>query len=128
LNYLGIRIHYKRLQNSDQRKIEERVEKRRARWKVKLISIGGRLTLINSVLSSLPIYMMSFFAISKGVLKKLGYFRSRFYLQGDENKQKYRLVRWIIVCRPKDQGGLGIYDLKIKNTALLLSKWLSINF
>jgi hypothetical protein len=31
LNYLGIPIHYKRLQNSDWRKIEERVDKRLAR-------------------------------------------------------------------------------------------------
>ena len=70
LKYLGIPIHYKKLQNSDRRNIEERVEKRLASWKGKLLSIGGRLTLINSVLSSLPMYMMSFFAIPKGVLKK----------------------------------------------------------
>jgi hypothetical protein len=41
LNYLGIPIHYKRFQNSDGRKIEERVEKRLASWKGKLISIRG---------------------------------------------------------------------------------------
>ncbi|WVZ75254.1 hypothetical protein U9M48_023328 [Paspalum notatum var. saurae] len=68
-------------------------------------------------------YMMSFFAIPKGVLKKLNYFRSRFFWQGDESKRKYRLARWNILCQPKDQGGLGIHDLNIKNTALL-SKWL----
>ena len=28
-----------------------------------------------------------------------------------------------MVCRPKDQGGLGIHDLQVKNEALL-SKWL----
>ena len=27
------------------------------------------------------------------------------------------------MCRPKDQGGLGIHDLQVKNTALL-GKWL----
>jgi hypothetical protein len=105
------------------REIEEQVEKRLANLKGKLISIGGRLTLINLVLSSLPMYMMSFFAISKGVLKKLDYFRSRFYWQGDENKRKYFLFRWTILCQPKDQGGLGIHYLSVKNIALL-SKWL----
>ena len=92
-------------------------------WKGKYLSIGGRLTLINSVLSSLPMYMMSFFALPKGVQKKLDYFRSRFYWQGDEQKKKYRLAKWSILCQPKDQGGLGIHDLHIKNIALL-SKWL----
>jgi hypothetical protein len=28
-----------------------------------------------------------------------------------------------VVCRPKDQGGLGIHDLEVKNTALM-GKWL----
>jgi hypothetical protein len=43
------------------------------------MSSRGRLVLINSVLSSLPMYMMSFFRIPKGVLEKLGYYRSRFF-------------------------------------------------
>jgi hypothetical protein len=28
-----------------------------------------------------------------------------------------------VVCRPKDQGGLGVHDLEVKNSALL-GKWL----
>ena len=84
---------------------------------------GGHLTLINSVLSSLPIYMMSFFEIPKGVRKKLDYFRSHFFWQCDEHKRKYRLFKWNILCQPKDQRGLGIQNLDLKNIALL-SKWL----
>jgi hypothetical protein len=79
--------------------------------------------LINSVLSSLPMYMMSFFSIPKGVIKKLDYFRSRFFWQGDENKKKYKLAKWSILCQPKDQGGIGILDLNTMNRTLL-SKWL----
>jgi hypothetical protein len=63
---------------------------------------GGRLTLINSVLSSLPMYMMSFFSVPKIVLKKLDYYRSHFFWQNDEQKQKYRLAKWDILCQPKD--------------------------
>ena len=36
---------------------------------------------------------------------------------------KYRLTKWSVVCCPKDQGGLGIHDLEVKNRALL-GKWL----
>jgi hypothetical protein len=68
-------------------------------------------------------YMMSFYAIPKGVLKKLDYFRSRFSWQSDDQKRKYRLAKWSILCQPKDQGGLGIHDLDVKNTTLL-SEWL----
>jgi hypothetical protein len=70
LKYLGIPIHYRKLSNSDWKRVEERFEKRLNSWKGKHLSIGGKLTLINSVMSSLPMYMMSFFAIPRGVLKK----------------------------------------------------------
>jgi hypothetical protein len=33
--------------------------------------MGGRLVLINSILTSLPMFMLSFLRIPKGVLKKL---------------------------------------------------------
>jgi hypothetical protein len=122
IRYLGIPIYFRKLRNAEWRKVEERFERRLDSWKGKHLLIGGRLTLINSVLSSLPTYMMSFFALPKGVQNKLDYFRSRFYWQGGEQK-KYRLAKWSILCQPKDQRGLGIYDLHIKNIALL-SKWL----
>jgi hypothetical protein len=104
--YLEIPIHFRKLRNAEWGKVEERFERRLGSWKGKHLSIGGRLTLTNSVLSSLPMYMMSFFALPKGVQKKLDYFRSRFYWQGDEQKKKYRLAKWSILCQPKDQGGL----------------------
>jgi hypothetical protein len=67
--------------------------------------------------------MLSFFLLPKGVLNTLDFFRSRFFWQGDSEKKRYRLAKWSIVCSPKDQGGLGIHDLEVKNTALL-GKWL----
>ena len=74
--------------------------------------------LLNSVLSSLPMFMMSFFEIPKGVLKTLYHYRSRFFWQGSSDNHKYRLGRWNILCRPKDHGGLGILDLKLQNKCL----------
>jgi hypothetical protein len=43
------------------------------------LSYGGRLVLINSVLSSLAMFMLSFYEIPNNVLKKLDYYRSRFF-------------------------------------------------
>ena len=50
--------------------MEERFQKRLSGWRSKMLSVGGRLVLINSVLSSLPMFMMSFFEIPRGILKK----------------------------------------------------------
>ena len=39
------------------------------------------------------------------------------------HKRKYRLSKWDILCRPKDQGGPGIMNLEVQKKCLL-SKWL----
>jgi hypothetical protein len=121
--YLGIPIHFQKLKNGEWKLIEDRFERKLASWLGKLLSYGDRLVLINSVLTSLPMFMLSFFEIPKGVRKRLDFFRSRFFWQSDGHKRKYRLTRWNIICRPKDQGGLGIEVLEIKNKCLLC-KWL----
>jgi len=87
-----------------------------------MLTVGGRLVLINSVLWSLPMFMLSFFEIPKRVLEKIESFRSRFFWQNDQHKKKYRLVKWKLICQPKTQGGLGVQDLEIQNKCLL-SKW-----
>ena len=83
------------------------------------MSYGGRLILINSVLTSMPMFLLSFFEVPVGVRKRLDFYRSHFFWQGDENKSKYRLARWDVICRPKDQGDLGIENLEVKNRCLL---------
>ena len=122
-NYLGIPIHHRKLTNKEWKCIEDRFEKKLSYWKGKLMSYGGRLVLINSVLMSMPMFLLSFFEVPKGVRRRLDFYRSRFFWQSDEVKTKYRLARWDIICRPKDQGGLGIENLEIKNKCML-SKWL----
>jgi hypothetical protein len=106
--YLGIPMSPSRLFNSDWRAVEERFQKKLSSWKSKLLPSGGRFVLIDSVLSSLPMFMMSFFRIPEGVLEKLDYYRSRFFWQCDEHKKKYRLAKWSILHKPKSVGGMAI--------------------
>jgi hypothetical protein len=121
--YLGIPIYYRKLKNGEWKPVEDRFERKLSSWIGKLLSYGDRLILINSVLSILPMFMLSFLEIPIGVRKRLDFFRSRFFWQSDGHKRKYRLTRWNILCRPKDHGGLGIEVLELKNKCLL-SKWL----
>ena len=66
-------MHYRRLNNSDWKGVDERFQKRLSGWKGKLLSSGGKLVLINSVLSSLPLFMFLFFEVPREVLKKAGF-------------------------------------------------------
>lgn len=74
------------------------------------------------VLTSLPMFMLSIFGVPKAVRKRLDFYRSRFFLQSDEKKN--RLTRCGVICRSIDQGGLGLEDLKKKKNKCLLNKWL----
>jgi hypothetical protein len=63
--YLGIPMHHRKLMNKDWKHVEERFQKRLNCWRSKMLSVGGRLVLLNSVLSSLPMFMLSFFEVPK---------------------------------------------------------------
>jgi len=99
--YLGLPMSSRKLSNKDWEEIENRIEKRLTGWKGKMLSSGDRLVLINLVISSLPMFMLSFFEIPRGVLEKIDCYRSRFYWQNDQHKRKYRLLKWEVLCEPK---------------------------
>jgi magnesium-transporting ATPase (P-type) len=52
------------------------------------ITVGGRRVLINLVLTSLPMFMLSFFKVPKEVLEKIEYYRSYFFWQNGSQKKK----------------------------------------
>ncbi|RVW96170.1 LINE-1 reverse transcriptase-like [Vitis vinifera] len=52
--------------------VEERFRKRLAKWKRQFISKGGRMTLIRSTLSSMPIYLISLLRIPRADIRKEG--------------------------------------------------------
>uniref|UniRef100_A0A0V0HSZ9 Putative ovule protein n=1 Tax=Solanum chacoense TaxID=4108 RepID=A0A0V0HSZ9_SOLCH len=103
--------------------IVEKTERRLARWKAQYLSMGGRHTLINSVLDSLPTYVMSLFPLPPKVLKKLDKLRRDFLWHGCKEIKGYNLVKWEITLKSKDKGGMGIRDLRKQNNSLLM-KWL----
>lgn len=56
----------------------EKTEKKLSKWKTRYLSLGGRITLINSVLDPLPTYIMSLFPIPSKVEKRLDKLRRNF--------------------------------------------------
>ena len=90
-----------------------------AKWKQRCISMGGRITLINSFLTTLPIYLLSFFRIPIKVVQKIVTIQRNFLWGGDIEANKIPWVKWDTICLPKNKGGLGIKDLIKFNEALL---------
>jgi hypothetical protein len=106
--------------NKEWKPVEDRFEKKFALWLGKLLLYGNRLVLINSVLTSLPMFPLSFFEILKGVWKRLDFYMSRFFWQRDRLKRSTNLLDGTLFV---DQKYLGIEVLDSKNKCLV-SKWL----
>ncbi|KAJ3687028.1 hypothetical protein LUZ61_016192 [Rhynchospora tenuis] len=124
VTYLGLplsirklkKIHYKPLIDAFQRKLDG--------WKAKFLSPAGRLVLVKSVLSALPLHYMQVLKLPSWLIHHLDSIRRRFFWKGtDKCLGGHCLVNWKQCCLPKRSGGLGILDLAVQNQALLL-KWL----
>ena len=76
--YLGLPLGAKHNSTRVWDGVEEKFRKRLALWKRQYISKGGRITLIQSTLSNMPIYLMSIFRMPKSVIKRLEKLRGIF--------------------------------------------------
>ncbi|GKB78336.1 RNA-directed DNA polymerase, eukaryota [Tanacetum coccineum] len=99
-----------------------KMKKRLSRWKLNTLSVGGRLTLLKSVLGSTPIYNMSIFKVPKSVLNYMESLRRNFFNGIQEGDRKIAWVKWSKVLASKKFGGLGVSSFFALNRALLF-KW-----
>ena len=90
------------------------MKKRLAGWMKIYLSKGGRLTLIKSTISSLPTYFLSLFPLPVSIANKL----KKIFGGGGggglvhNGEHKFHLVNWSTLCKPIQQGGLGIRSIK----------------
>jgi hypothetical protein len=85
------------------------------------LSQASKLEITNAVLTALPTFHLSALTLPKGVLKQIDKFRKHCLWRGaDINSKKAPKASWEMVCVPKEEGGLGVIDLKRHNEALLL--------
>ncbi|XP_052621507.1 uncharacterized protein LOC111882826 [Lactuca sativa] len=95
--YLGILAGKSMVQLKGWQIIIDRFKKRLSSWKVKLLSIGGRLTLIKSVLRSLGIYFFSLFRLLATICHSLEALRARFFWGVDEGQNRIHWVNWNLI-------------------------------
>ncbi|GJT74440.1 hypothetical protein Tco_1041165 [Tanacetum coccineum] len=99
-----------------------KVSNRLSKWKIKTLSVGGRLTLIKSVLTSLPLYHMSLYKAPLGVLRDLEFLRRKFFNGADINEKRFSMISWNKILASKQKGGLGVSSFFALNRSLLF-KW-----
>nr|GFA97153.1 RNA-directed DNA polymerase, eukaryota [Tanacetum cinerariifolium] len=104
--YLGVTVGDHMSRHSAWLNTIQKVRTRLSKWKVKTFSIGGRLTLLKSVLEAVPLYTLSIYKDPKGVLHEMEMIRNNFFN----------------VYASKKHGGLGVSSYYALNRSLLF-KW-----
>ncbi|GJR50574.1 RNA-directed DNA polymerase, eukaryota, reverse transcriptase zinc-binding domain protein [Tanacetum coccineum] len=107
-NYLGVKVDSNMSRINSWDDVISKVSSRLSKWKLKLLSIGGRLTLLKSVLTSIPLYHMSIFKVAIGVLNHLESIRQNFFYGVDGSDRKLAWIGWNMVLTSKKNGGLGV--------------------
>ena len=119
--YLGLPLSPHKLKVADYHPLIASFDRYLSGWKARLLSTGGRLTLVNAVLGSLPVYYMSSLLLPKTVIEAIDARRRAFLWTGEEKAHGSRcLLAWERVCQEKANGGLGVKNLQDQNHCLLM--------
>lgn len=113
--YLGFPLLTGRVKKADFGFILDKINSRLAGWQGKLLNRVGRVTLANSVLTSIPIYLMQNNWLPEGVCDALDANIRRFIWRG----RSCHWVNWDTITQPKTRGGLGIHNARESNISLL---------
>ncbi|KAL0295057.1 UNVERIFIED_CONTAM: hypothetical protein Sradi_6855500 [Sesamum radiatum] len=119
IKYLGVPLTASRLTVADCQPILSNITSRLAGWTHLNLSFAGRAQLLKSVLGSLHLHWASVFLLPKSIIKGIEQLMRSFLWKGNTGSGLVK-VSWAQVCKPKEEGGLGIQKLSHMNIALLM--------
>ena len=119
IKYLGIPLHYEKLRREDIQPLIDKILKRMAGWRGKLLSYAARVILIKACLASIPVYLLSFFKFPKWALDLINSQLAHCLWSDFEGNRKLHLANWHLVCMRKEYGGMCIPNIKDVNLCLL---------
>lgn len=124
ITYLGIPLTTGRLRKADIELVIRKVQRRLPTWKAGLLQKPGRLSLVKSTLTAIPINTIISIKLSAWATEAITKCMRGFFWIGTAIAQGGQcMMAWSRVARPTQFGGLGITDLEIARCALQL-RWL----
>nr|GEX09326.1 hypothetical protein [Tanacetum cinerariifolium] len=128
LKYLGVPVGCNMARCSNWKAIIKKFSSKLSLWKAHLLSVGGRLALIMSVLGNLPIYYMSLYRIPIRVQQNLESIRKNFFSGADQGQKRSHGLNGKVFGKQKLFNNIkekGI-DLLSKNRECLVANWIPL--
>ncbi|GJZ12412.1 putative RNA-directed DNA polymerase, eukaryota, reverse transcriptase zinc-binding domain protein [Tanacetum coccineum] len=101
--YLGLPVGVNMKNEASLCPVIDKVKKRISNWKVNMLSSGGHLTLIKSMLGSLGNYHMSLFKAHIKVCNSIESLRARFSLGSKDEDRKISWIKWKQALETKEE-------------------------
>ncbi|CAN1177967.1 Putative ribonuclease H protein At1g65750 [Linum perenne] len=117
--YLGVPILHERVTAHTYQEILDRIDKKLTGWKVKTLSLAGRVTFAQSVLAAIPAYAMKTSVLPVNTCEEIDRRIRNFVWGTTAEERKVSLVSWENICLPKEKGGLGLKMARQLNRAYL---------
>lgn len=121
--YLGAPLTLKPWKRNHWEKVLDNMERRSKHWTNRALNFAGRLVLTKAVLQAIPQYMLSILPAPKGIIDRMRSIQRSFLWSGNSEKQKWSLVAWRKLCRPKNRGGLKLVDPSVVNRSCGAKIW-----
>ncbi|XP_075107022.1 uncharacterized protein LOC142180004 [Nicotiana tabacum] len=121
--YLGCPIFYIRRRKDYYNDLIKKVKAKLHSWKGKLLSYGGKETLISSVLQSMPTHILSVLDPHTNVLEHLHKTFARFFRSNKEEGRSRHWTKWQNLCLLKEEGGVGFRSLVDISKSLFAKRW-----
>jgi len=115
VRYLGLPLVTKQLSSTDYLPLIEHIKKKIGSWSARFLSYAGRLNLISSVLWSICNFWMGAFRLPRECIREIDKMCSAYLWSGGDLNTSKAKIAWTDVCKPKDEGGLGLRSLKEAN-------------
>lgn len=117
--YLGFPIVEGRVSKNTYKFVAEKIQKRMASWKKRLLNKAGKVCLAKSVTSSIPIYPMQTHFLPRSVCNQIDSLTRQFIWGKKGSTRSRNLINWEVLTLPIDVGGLGMQDTRATNLSLL---------
>ncbi|GAA0168908.1 reverse transcriptase [Lithospermum erythrorhizon] len=118
LLYLGIPIYKGKKQIFLFEDLVEKIRARLASWSSNFLSFGGRITLLQSVLTALPVYYLQVMQMPVQVTQQIQRIFNKFLWDGTP------WCKWSTACAPFEEGGLNLRSLEEIHKTFMHKAWL----
>jgi hypothetical protein len=108
MKYLGFSLKPNNYRVNDWMWLIKKIDKKIGNWTFRWLSLGGRLTLENSVLQSILVYWLSLDKLPTSVLQRIQLMITKFIWKGGKKGTVFHLTKWKNLAKPKWFRGWGI--------------------